>query len=382
MLNKNISKRRYYWIILMIILTSCVIFFMLWTNYKKKEVRRHPSVKSQPALVDNTSTRPASYSTKDFKSVLFETYSDVYKNLNFKQKPTFYVIPGLIQSAAIKYTPPNQGQPGIAYDMDPQGLAIIHHKYLIISAYSKSKTFDSVLWILDFKTGRFIKTIALNNIDHVGGITYDDDHDRLWVATINQYQRAQVQSLSLKELERYNFKKQKRPIKFKHGTNLAAPLKTSYLTYHKNKIYVGYFDKIHGGQLFGYKLNKKGLFKKDKNENDLAIPDENWSTYSQIQGISFDRKDILLSESYGDFNSQLLVFRNNLNKPNYNLDLNQADKTIILPPYLEQIIGKDGDVYLLFESATALYRQNPNLVHMDRVIKLKVKYNDGIISEK
>ena len=164
------------------------------------------------------------------------------------------------------------------------------------------------------------------------------------------------------------------------------------MTYHKNKIYVGYFDKIHGGQLFGYKLNKKGLFKKDKNENDLAIPDENWSTYSQIQGISFDRKDILLSESYGDFNSQLLVFRNKLNKPNYNLDLNQADKTIILPPYLEQIIvhtsrpgvviGKDGEVYLLFESATALYRQNPNLVHMDRVIKLKVKYNDGIISEK
>ena len=69
----------------------------------------------------------------------------------------------MIQSAAIKYTPPGQGQPGIAYDMDPQGLAIIDHKYLIISAYSKSKTFDSVLWVLDFKTGRFVKPIALNN---------------------------------------------------------------------------------------------------------------------------------------------------------------------------------------------------------------------------
>ena len=130
-------------------------------------------------------------------------YPDIYKNLNFKQKPTFYVIPGLIQSAAIKYTPPGQGQPGIAYDMDPQGLAIIDHKYLIISAYSKSKTFDSVLWVLDFKTGRFVKTIALNNIDHVGGITYDEDHKRLWVATINQEQRAQVQSVPLKEIEKY-----------------------------------------------------------------------------------------------------------------------------------------------------------------------------------
>lgn len=29
---------------------------------------------------------------------------------------------------------------------------------------------------------------------------------------------------------------------------------------------------------------------------------------------------------------------------------------------------------MLFESATALYRQNPNLLHMDRVIKLKVKF--------
>ena len=111
----------------------------------------------------------------------------------------------MIQSAAIKYTPPGQGQQGIAYDMDPQGLAIIDHKYLIISAYSKSKTFDSVLWVLDFKTGRFVKPIALNNIDHVGGITYDEDHKRLWVATINQEQRAQVQSVTLKEIEKYNF---------------------------------------------------------------------------------------------------------------------------------------------------------------------------------
>ena len=93
---------------------------MLWTNYKKKEVPHHFSIKPQPALIDNTSTRPASYTTKEFKNLLSQNYPDIYKNLNFKQKPTFYVIPGLIQSAAIKYTPPDRGQPGIAYDMDPQ----------------------------------------------------------------------------------------------------------------------------------------------------------------------------------------------------------------------------------------------------------------------
>lgn len=137
-------------------------------------------MKPQPALIDNTSTRSASYPTKEFKNLL---------------------------------------------------------------------SHDSVLWVLAFKTGRFVKPIALNNIDHVGGITYDEDHKRLWVATINQEQRAQVQSVTLKEIEKYNFKKQKKPIKFEHGTNLSAPLRTSYMTYHKNKLYISYFDKVRGGQL-------------------------------------------------------------------------------------------------------------------------------------
>lgn len=70
-------------------------------------------------------------------------------------------------------------------------------------------------------------------------------------------------------------------------------------------------------------------------QDGLALPSENWSTYSQIQGISFDKNDILLSTSYGDFNSQLLIFKNKLNKPNYNLDLSEADKAIILSPYME-----------------------------------------------
>ncbi|WP_255323228.1 YncE family protein [Lactobacillus johnsonii] len=204
MRRKLTSKKVSRWLIVGIILILCGIVATVWSTQNTRKKPSQPKLKPQPALVDNTSTRPASYTTKEFKSLLFQNYPDIYKNLNFKQKPTFYVIPGLIQSAAIKYTPPGQGKPGIAYDMDPQGLAIIDHKYLIISAYSKSKTFDSVLWVLDFKTGRFVKTIALNNIDHVGGITYDEDHKRLWVATINQEQRAQVQSVTLKEIEKYN----------------------------------------------------------------------------------------------------------------------------------------------------------------------------------
>ncbi|WP_290627364.1 hypothetical protein [Lactobacillus sp.] len=345
-------------IVALILIVCGIAVFVIHSHQNTKE----------PAVVDNTSTRPASYSTKEFKSLLQKQYPDVYKNLDLTQKPAFYVIPGLIKSAAVNH---KTQKPGIARDMDPQGLAIIHNKYLIISAYSKSKKFDSVLWVLNFQTGEFIKTIALNGLDHVGGIAYDNDHDRLWVATINSSKRAQVQSITLNEIENYNFETQKKPIKFHNGTNLANPQRTSYMTYHNHKLYVGYFDKVHGGQLFAYKLNSKGLLKKDKKDNNLAVPNENWSTYTQIQGISFDKNDIVLSSSYGDNNSQLLIFKNKLNKKNYKLNFADADKIVSLPPYLEQIIAKDGETYLLFESATARYRKNTNLLHMDRVIKIK-----------
>lgn len=352
--------------IVIIVLIFCGIAFLIYSQKRSAK---------EPSIVDNTSTRPASYSTKKFKSLLKKQYPNLYQNLNFDQKPTFYVIPGLIQSAAINH---KTHKLEIARDMDPQGLAIIHHKYLIISAYSKSKKYNSVLWILNFKTGEFIKTIALNNLDHVGGITYDDDHDRLWVATINRFKRAQVQSVNLKEIENYNLQSEKRPIEFHHGTNLANPKRTSYMTYHKGKLYVGYFDKTDGGQLFAYNLNKKGLLKKYKNENNCAVPNENWSTYSRIQGISFDGNNILLSSSYGVINSRLLIFKDKLNKKNYSLNFANADKVVILPPYLEQIIGKDGEIYLLFESATASYRKNPDVLHMDRVVKVR----DSVKGEK
>jgi transposase-like protein len=44
-----------------------------------------------------------------------------------------------------------------------------------------------------------------------------------------------------------------------------------------------------------------------------------------------------------------------------------------LPPYLEQIIGRNDKVYLLFESASHLYRQKAGIMHMDRIIKIKIE---------
>ena len=87
--------------------------------------------------------------------------------------------------------------------------------------YIKSQKYNSVLWLIDKETGKYLKTLALDDIDHVGAITYDEDHQRLWVAAVNKNHRAQAEALNLSTIENYDFKKSQKPIAFDDSSNLS-----------------------------------------------------------------------------------------------------------------------------------------------------------------
>ena len=70
--DKKILKRVNYWVTIGIVLIICIGIFTWWNNSKKKTP--HHKLKPQPALIDNTSTRPASYPTKEFKNLLISYY--------------------------------------------------------------------------------------------------------------------------------------------------------------------------------------------------------------------------------------------------------------------------------------------------------------------
>ncbi|HFI0151408.1 TPA: hypothetical protein ACGO3A_002254, partial [Streptococcus suis] len=106
--------------------------------------------------------------------------------------------------------------------------------------------------------------------------------------------------------------------------------------------------------------------------NGEAEPSQTWVTAEKIQGISFYGDKILLSQSYGSKDSVLYIFDNRLSDPKFDLGTDDAIASLTLPPYLEQIIGHQDQVFLLFESASHKYRKNPLLFHMDRIIKISI----------
>ncbi|MBM7636270.1 YncE family protein [Streptococcus saliviloxodontae] len=324
-------------------------------------------------LVNGTNTNPASYTEKDFLKRLQSAYPQVASHLDKGDEKETYVIPGLEKTQAIIHSGKKAGQGGIATDMDPQGMAIIEDKYILISAYSKSKKYNSVLWLLDKKTGKYLKTIALDDIDHVGALTYDDANHRLWVATVDKEGDAQIEALNLSSIENYDLNKSKTFLPFDASTDLNGVRLTSYLTYHKGTLYVGYFDQNSNGTLAAFPMDNQGFLQASDTSNGAVNPSKTWLTYNKIQGISFYEDKILLSQSYGSKNSKLLIFDNKLDDPKFDLDKGDAITSMTLPPYLEQIIGHQDKVYLLFESASHLYRQKKGILHMDRVIKIKIE---------
>ncbi len=64
-----------------------------------------------------------------------------------------------MQAETIQSTGEEEGDSDQTEDMTPQGLSFLED-YVVISAYSNGGGFNSVLWVLDKKTGEYIKTIV------------------------------------------------------------------------------------------------------------------------------------------------------------------------------------------------------------------------------
>lgn len=316
-----------------------------------------------------TNTNAADKDLQAFYQVLEADYPQVYERLADEGKTT-YTIPGLTQTPSVLADGEAAGEEEEAGDMTPQGMSVVGD-YLAISAYSKSYRYQSVLWLLDRQTGAFVKTVVLPTASHVGGLAYDPDHERLWVTTTDKSSASRISAISLKDLEVDDFAKTGKPIAFTHDIDLAVVEKSSYMAYHDQALYVGYFDKENLGHVGYFALNDQGLPVHEGDEKDLYQPNAVYDTPEQIQGLAFLDDQLVLSQSYGNKDSKLLYFdlgdKDRLN----NLTANQAVAELVTPAYMQQIVAEGDFIYLLFESSATQYRLNPTVTSIDRVIKIK-----------
>lgn len=282
-----------------------------------------------------------------------------------------YIVPGLEATRTLRIR--STGKPAMCTSMTPQGLAITED-YLLISAYCRTKEHNSVIYVLDKVTHKFIKEIVLNTRAHVGGMAYDTMNHNLWV-TGQGSTWAQANAISLKHLEEYQFTDEYKPLEFDMSYNLYRIKRASFMTYHDGALFVGFFTQDEASVIEKYLINADGTLyeKTDMNlKRTVGVIDPVACAVSmqvisgKVQGMAFYNNKILLTRSWGVLPSEVQVF----NYSRYGiLSTSEAYKTIKFPERLEQIYQDGSDIYALFESAAYSYRM-ASINKIDRVLKL------------
>ena len=100
--------------------------------------------------------------------------------------------------------------PAMCTTMTPQGLAVTED-YVFVSAYCHAKKHNSVIYMINKESHRFIKEIILPGQPHVGGLAYDSEHQILWYSS-NTQELAQAVSLTMESIENYDYDAGRHPI--------------------------------------------------------------------------------------------------------------------------------------------------------------------------
>lgn len=354
-------------------------YYWAYPAYRQWQMKQ-AMLAARPKLTkakDGTSTSPAWHKLAAYRKAIRDNYNFVYQAAYQTPKRTTVgqdvVIPGLISTRSYDYQAKKITS---ASAMTPQGIAVAYN-YLLITAYDGQHRHASVIYVLDKKTGKFLKTVRLPGRQHLGGIAYDPKGMQIWLTGSKDGQSA-LMSFSLAKLIEYVASaKTSDQIVYDHEIPINSIAKASALTYYDDQLFVGYFNKNGHGKVASYKLARSGQYKNTITTSEISSinesvswsdPDGTTSMNKQIQGLAIYGDKIFLSQSYGSQDSKLYIFP--ITAVN-NLDESNAEQVVRMPPYLEQITVYKGQLLCLFESASSQYARQ-DITVMDRTLSVNI----------
>ena len=136
----------------------------------------------------------------------------------------------------------------------------------------------------------------------------------------------QVNAITLEQLKSYCFQNGDQPISYSQSYDLYAITRNSFLTYHNNALYIGYYTSNSASVLEEYDITEDGTLQTSTVDDDtittgqlgvdsltpLALPSGMRVITERAQGVAFYKNRILTSHSYGVLPGSLKVFPNSL----------------------------------------------------------------------
>ena len=260
-------------------------------------------------------------------------------------------------------------------DFTPQGITTVGNSYLI-SAYKVGE--KSRIYIYDKTTNKLTGEIILNNRAHVGGISYDEKNNVLYVAgskgKVNIYDYRQIKNnLTKSKVVNLNTDMEASSIKIannitikKKESNNNSSIQTrvgkSATLYQKDgKLYVATFDGVHNGEVVEYKTKiVESASGAKKFQSYITNKYEIEPRTQGIAEVNYNNKDYLVTtQSIGYTSSQITLYEKN------GSSLQEVGKYSGLQSGLEGITVKGNELTMCYETGA----KNTTKISMEEVIE-------------
>lgn len=292
------------------------------------------------------------------------------------------VIPGLRGAWSINA---KTKKAGFGNNWVPQGFTQSKDA-IYMSLYDNNHKLNSIIVQVNKHNAKYNKTLILRSKSHVGGITYDIDHQRLLLSDdAAQTKGAGISYVSQREIDAYSAKATQQPIKSTQiELHLAGP--TSAITLYNNQlVFVKYGQNKKNRSILALPLNANGLPAPITMKQKKVINSSN-NGWDRLQGIAVAKSGLtLLSQSNGSAPGKIWILVPG-NKSWTKLDFTapkSGSKIINVPHSVEDISldPSEKHISMIFESGAKAYREAGTFMHrpsyMDRVIILPVLVKKG-----
>lgn len=307
------------------------------------------SATTASAKAKKTSTAAKLFTTlKKFKK------SKAYKVYKAFKKRVLYslsiIIPGLKMTNVAGFN---------TTGMVPQSVTFAGD-YMLISAYDISKKQDSVIYVVNKSTRKYITTIVLPHNGHVGGIAFDGVNVWMTYGTkLQAFKFTEVQAAVSSGKAYYEL--------YRISSVCQMPETVSYVAYYKDKIWAGAYNETAKKYMYGYTILNKEAAPTLTNTNRMLMP-------NRTQGVAFTSKGKMIvsrscqtKKGRRGFMSRLDTYQPTWDLTKYAVKKNSLKKKVKIPPMNEGIAISGSYTYVIYESPAFAECKAP----LDRVTAFK-----------
>lgn len=296
-----------------------------------------------------TSTAAKYFKTKKkfLNSAAAKNYKAFRKQVVYNKS---YVMPGLKVTNVAGFN---------VTRMVPQSITFAGN-YLLISAYDFTKTQESVIYIMDKVTRKYITTLVLPHTGHVGGLTYDGVNVWLTYGKNLQSIKYSVVQAAARSGKPYTEI-------YKFTSVCPVPETASYVAYYKGKIWAGAYNEKVKKYMYGYTINNKTGVPTLTRTNRMLMPNRTQGVAFTSGGKMIISRSCQTKKGRSGFMSQLDTYKPTWNLSKTSVKKNKRQKVVKMPPMNEGIAISGSYTYVIYESPAFNECQAP----LDRITAFK-----------